>query len=203
MFVYLSALCRSDLQQSPPPLEPSSIPHRFVSVASGIAAPVLSKQEIEDRAAAAAADVHRLEMKLLEARGQLAYWKRQRRVVDMQRLVHQQGGAGIEELLAEVVNEDTETGVVVEPEKSVEQGRRSQHTVLPPAAKRPKVARCVACERIAPGSKNPGVAHTRSDPCLLPPLPSKRPVQAVSKKQVASPTESMGGSSSSESGSSD
>ena len=172
-------------------------------MASGLAAPVLTKQVIEERAAAAAADVHRLEMKLLEARGQLAYWKRQRRAVQMQCLVQQHGGAGIEEMLAEVVNEDTETGVVVEQEKSVEQGCRSQHADLPPAAKRPKVARCVACERIARGSKNKGVAHTRSAPCRLPPLPPKSSAQAVSKKQVASPTESMGGSSSSESGSSD
>ena len=158
-------------------------------------------REIDQHAATAAAEVHRIEMLLLEARGKLSYWRRQRRLVQMQHLVEEHGGEVTNELLAgsDTVDATHAPRIASAVAENVEELNKHAQLVLvekhcipvrdqghPPASKRANVARCVACERIARGSKNPGVAHARIPPCRLPPLPPKTPSSSSRSKQKVS-----------------
>ena len=179
-------------------------------------------REIDQHAATAAAEVHRIEMLLLEARGKLSYWRRQRRLVQMQHLVEEHGGEVTDELLAgsDTVDATHAPRIASAVAENVEELNKHAQLVLvekhcipvrdqghPPASKRAKVPRCVACDRIDRGNKKPGRAHTRTFPCRLPPLQPKAQASGSKTKQTlgekgarkrqASSSESMGGPSTS------
>ena len=136
-------------------------------------------EEMAVLAAEVAAEVHRLEVQLLDARERLKFFKRRMRALRVGSLVRQYGGSLAEEL--DELKSSQEPDAACEPVQRNEK-RPLVATQGPPAV---AVERCKACRREEEGSWPPGVRHDRVGACRLAP-DNKKKGRATASGSVAS-----------------